>query len=136
MDLIARFLRSKLSPPAGLAWDLISGSQDMVGDPLQWGPNVVAAVKRGASAQEIADEIAKTQLFKMFVPMFAQDVFEAAQAEGLEGLGLGLTSFYGEGVNTYRTPEEAWAKTRRKAKLMGVDPAELLSATGTRRVGR
>jgi len=130
--VIGRFARGKLSPQAGLVADFFMG-HNMLGDPLEWGPNVAAAVERGAPREEVFREVTKTKEWELFVPMFLQDVSEAMQQEGLIGAALAASSFFGGGVGSYVTPEEAFARTRRKAHLIGVDPADLLYE---RRVGR
>jgi hypothetical protein len=137
MDLALKFLRSKLSPPASFAVDLLYGAKNMVGEEMQWGPEVAQAVERGDSPVQIAKTITQTEYWRRFFPMFLQDTAEAMIEEGfLPGAGAGAASFYGAGVNTYVTPEEAWARTKRKAHLIGVNPDELIGATGTRRIGR
>ena len=135
LSTIGKYVSSKTSPPVRLLIELLEG-KDMMGDPLEWGGNVAAAAKRGASADEIVREITKTKTWEMFVPMFLQDMTEAIQEEGLVGGALALPAGYGVGVGTYPTPEEAWAKTKRRAKLRAIDPNELLRFSGARKVER
>ena len=82
-DVRDRFLRSKASPAVGLLWDIVEG-ETFLGEELYEGPASIA-------------KAAKDRL----TPMFASDMWDALEQEGLiggllalpGGLGMGVTSF-------------------------------------------
>lgn len=78
-DVIARFLRSKLSPVVGAGLDIASG-QNLMGEPTTPG----SVVKR------------------MAVPLSFQDIYEAMQDQGVpRGTALALLSLFGWGLQVY-----------------------------------
>jgi hypothetical protein len=79
ITLGTRFVRSKLSPQAGLAWDWAAG-QNMIGEEFRMD-------------KELADRV---------TPMFARDYYEAIKEHGLAGAALAAPSFFGVGVQTYK----------------------------------
>lgn len=99
-DQVVRFVEQKFSPQAGLVRDFLNAWKDPGGNPI---------TLEGTA-------------FRTFLPMFIQDTYDAIEAEGL-GVGLGTVplTFYGAGVNTYRTPEEALAKDKRRQKQLRED---------------
>ena len=98
-EVIERYVRSKLSPAAGLTYDLIAG-KDYSGDP----------------------PTAKNILLGM-TPMVARDIYEAVDDLYKEfgnagipsGIAIGLLSSAGEGIQTFKdeSPAERRAKKRR-----------------------
>lgn len=86
---IARYLQSKLSPAAGFAVDMARG-QDYMGNEL-----------------DVSPENLVNQGYQRFTPLFAQDIVNAIQYQGLGGpallsSGLGL---HGIGIQTYPESE-------------------------------
>jgi hypothetical protein len=82
-DVVFNFLRSKTSPIFSMFLDLLKG-QDYRGRPM-----------------EATEEGLKQQAFERLVPLFAQDMYDAFQDEGLTGLALASPGFLGVGVQTY-----------------------------------
>lgn len=80
LEQAARFGRSKLSPAAGGAVDLITDST-ILGDEVISGSNAL----------------------NTFVPGAIQDMGDVFATEGATGLALGLPAFLGIGVNSYDT---------------------------------
>lgn len=78
-DVIARFLRTKLSPPLGTSMDVLSG-KDVVGQDVT--PQSVAS--------------------RLLIPLSYQDIYDAMIAQGIpEGTAMGLLSLFGMSVQTY-----------------------------------
>jgi len=84
-ETIERYLRTKLSPPAGWGWDVLEG-QEFLGEEMRYDP-----VSIGKSA------------LKRTVSMVVQDIHDAIRFQGLDGV-LPITSttaFFGMGVGTW-----------------------------------
>lgn len=84
-ETIERYLRTKLSPPAGWVWDVLEG-QEFLGEEMRYDP-----VSIGKSA------------LKRSVPMVMQDIHDAIRFQGLDGV-LPITSttaFFGMGVGIW-----------------------------------
>lgn len=78
-DVIARFLRSKLSPVVGAGVDVLSGS-NVVGEPTT--PATVAQ--------------------RLTVPLSFQDIYETMLEQGMpRGTALAMLSLFGWGIQTY-----------------------------------
>jgi hypothetical protein len=82
-DVITNFIRSKESPFVGLIHDIIRG-ETFIGEELT-----------------LKSEDLKQQAYERLVPMFAQDIVDAMNDSGMVGIGLGLPSALGVGVQTY-----------------------------------
>lgn len=79
MDVLSRFIRSKLAPPVGAAVDTIAG-EDQSGQPVT--PFSTAT--------------------NLTVPLSMRDIYSAMQSEGVpKGAALGLVSLFGMGLQTY-----------------------------------
>lgn len=86
-NVLGRFLRGKLSPPAGLAIDALKNETFM-------GEKLSDKVKTVPGA---IDEVVKRT-----VPLFAQDIEEAAQYSGFwSSVATAPLAFYGIGVQSY-----------------------------------
>ncbi len=99
-DVIARYVRTKLSPPAGLAWDVLTG-QTFLGEEMKFEPTFLAE-----------------DIPKRVVPMVAQDIYDAIRYQGLDG-ALPITSttaFFGVGVGTWE-PSKWTLLTRAQDEL-------------------
>ncbi len=93
---VLQFLRSKLSPQAGLLTDVVQG-KTFLGEELQPDPATF-----------------KTQTFNRLVPLFIQDLVDAIREQGVKGAGLAAPAFFGVGVQTYVTAAEAERDARRE----------------------
>lgn len=83
-EVVWRFIQSKLSPPAGLAVDLIRG-ENFIGEKLE--PTV-----SGISEQAL----------QRFVPLFIQDVIDATRFQGLDTAAIvAPLALHGVGTMTY-----------------------------------
>lgn len=83
-EVVWRFIQSKLSPPTGLAVDLIRG-ENFIGQKLE--PTV-----SGISEQAL----------QRFVPLFIQDVIDAARFQGLDTAAIvAPLALHGIGTMTY-----------------------------------
>lgn len=82
-DTLARFLRSKESPVAGLVHDIWSG-ETFVGEPM-----------------DLSGETVARTAYQKLVPLFAQDVVDAVGQEGPEGAALASPGFFGAGITSY-----------------------------------
>lgn len=95
-DVLWRFVQSKLSPPAGFALDMATG-ETFLGRKLRLEPAIVGR-----------------EAFERFVPLFVQDVIDAARFQGMSGLAMVVpTALHGVGAMTYpitATGEEIEAK--------------------------
>jgi hypothetical protein len=82
-DVIARFLRTKLSPAIGNAIDLLSG-KDVVGE-----------------------SVTLTSLAKeSIMPLSFGDIYKAMQAQGVpKGAALSMLTFFGMGLQTYQSKD-------------------------------
>jgi len=81
IDIGVNFFRSKLAPMPGLLWDLKSG-KTFIGE-------------------ELNAENAGKIIFEKLTPMFVQDLIEAVQDIGMAGIGYGILSALGLGIQTY-----------------------------------
>lgn len=84
-DTIERYIRTKLSPPAGFAWDVLEG-QTFLGEEMVFEPTFIGK-----------------EALKRTVPMVAQDIIEAVRYQGLDGALpiTSITAFFGLGVGTW-----------------------------------
>lgn len=98
------FLRSKLAPLPGLAWDTLKGTTP-TGDKVDATP---AGIRR--------------ILFNEFVPMIAQDLISGAQDAGAVGAVKTLPTILGVGTQTY-APTEAAGTARRPTRSVAPRPA-------------
>lgn len=97
-DVVARFLRSKLSPTIGVPLDILSG-ENAVGEPV-----TPASAAKG-----------------LLVPLSFQDIYETLKQRGVpSAAAIGLLSIFGMGVQTYAnkpaTPAKVAAGHKRKVK--------------------
>ena len=88
-DLIEWFARSKASPVAGLAIDLLKG-ETYLGDEFS-----------------LESDAVKEQAFNRLVPMFVQDMVEAIVDAGMAGGAMALPALFGVGVQTYGGTEKS-----------------------------
>ncbi len=85
-DVIARFVRSKLSPQVGLGVSALSG-KDVIGKPV--------------TLESLAE--------RSIIPLSIQDTYEAMQDRGVpEGTALGVLSMLGMGIQTYEQGRAAF----------------------------
>ncbi len=78
-DVLARFLRSKLSPVVGTSVDLLAG-RDYVGDKV--------------TVKQIPE--------KLLMPLSMNDIYQIMKEQGIPaGLALGILSVFGMGLQTY-----------------------------------
>jgi len=99
-DIITRYVRTKLSPPAGLTWDVLTG-QTFIGEEMKLEPTFLAE-----------------DIPKRVVPMAIQDIADAIRYQGLDG-ALPITSttaFFGVGVGTWE-PSKWTLLTRAQDEL-------------------
>lgn len=84
-DVIERYIRTKLSPPGGLAWDILEG-ETFLGEEMVLEPTFLA-----------------TDIPKRVVPMAMQDIIDAIRFQGMDGLlpVTSTTAFFGMGVGTW-----------------------------------
>jgi len=88
-DAAMHFWRTKLSPPAAFIVDLKEG-ETLRGEELSFeSPNIRNYIKEHVT------------------PLFAQDVWDAMEAEGLPGLFKALPGFFGVTIHTYSTTRDA-----------------------------
>ena len=95
-EVIERYIRTKLSPPAGLVWDVLEG-QTFMGDEMTLEPTFLA--------RDIPSRVA---------PMVMQDIYDAVRFQGMDGV-LPITSttaFFGLGVGTWEPSK--WELLRRE----------------------
>jgi len=91
-DILKSYLRTKLSPSAGLAWDVLS-KKKFDGSPFEW------------TAMNVAEAT-----YERITPMFWQDLVDAARFEGLDGFILAApVGFYGGSIGTYPVRPEQQA---------------------------
>lgn len=98
------FMRSKLSPVAGLLWDATIGQGRTPG---------------GLKLTDTNPANVRDVLLDEFAPMIVNDLTEAARQNhyGLAGAALGLPAIGGIGVNTYDTSKSGTAKKALLPKL-------------------
>jgi hypothetical protein len=94
IDVGVNFFRSKLAPVPGFLWDLKSG-QTFIGE-------------------ELNAENAEKIIFEKLTPMFIQDLIEAVKDIGIAGIGYGILSGLGVGIQTYG---DNWDSTELKLGL-------------------
>lgn len=95
-EVIERYVRTKLSPPAGLVWDVLEG-QTFMGDEMKLEPTFLT--------RDIPSRV---------VPMVMQDIYDAVRYQGMDGV-LPITSttaFFGLGVGTWEPSK--WELLRRE----------------------
>ncbi len=84
-DIIAAFVRSKLSPIASTAVDVIS-KENTVGENTD--------ITTAEGARRVGGNL--------FMPMVVRDIYEAIESQGVpKGVALGLLSLFGAGLQTY-----------------------------------
>jgi len=111
-DILMQFASGKLSPAAGMAYDIWRGR-------TYQGEELTAT---GATA--------KTQTYNRMAPLAVQDLVDAVRTEGAGGL-IALPSFLGVGVMTFETPGEKIMKIAKErygadwTKLGSVERARL-----------
>ena len=100
LDTLTRFLRSKLSPLGGLGWDvLLADRKDFLGNPLFGGQRSYHGNPYGPEVSR--EDALKRQAFERLVPLFAQDLAEAIQDDGITGMFKALPAGLGAGATTY-----------------------------------
>lgn len=83
-EIVWRFIQSKLSPPAGMAVDLVRG-ETFIGKKLELTPEGVTE-----------------QSFERFTPLFIQDVVDAIRFQGLDAAAVvAPLALHGVGAMTY-----------------------------------
>jgi len=84
-EVIERYIRTKLSPPAGLAWDILEG-ETFLGEQMVLEPTFLV--------RDIPSRV---------VPMVMQDIVDAIRFQGMDGLlpVTSTTAFFGMGVGTW-----------------------------------
>lgn len=83
-EVVWRFIQSKLSPPAGIAVDLIRG-ETFIGKKLELTPEGITE-----------------QSFERFTPLFIQDVVDAIRFQGLDAAAIvAPLALHGVGAMTY-----------------------------------
>ncbi len=82
-DVTGRFVRSKLSPAAAAAWDVITG-ESFIGETIS-----------------TAREDVQREAFNRLVPLFIQDVREAMEEDGWQGGLAASPGFFGWGITAY-----------------------------------
>jgi len=95
-EVIERFIRTKLSPPAGLTWDVLTG-QTFVGEEMKFEPTFLTK-----------------DALERITPMVIQDIIDAVRFQGLDGV-LPITSataFFGVGVGTWEPSQ--WTRLSRE----------------------
>ena len=95
-EVIERYIRTKLSPPAGLVWDVLEG-QTFMGDEMTLEPTFLA--------RDIPSRV---------VPMVMQDIYDAVRFQGMDGVlpVTSTTAFFGLGVGTWEPSK--WELLRRE----------------------
>jgi hypothetical protein len=92
-DVLSRFLRTKLSPVLGTAWDIFGdkNQENVVGEKTTLLPEDYSSFKSWSHSAP-----------GMAIPMSFKDIYEAMQEQGMEkGAALGLLSTFGFGVQSY-----------------------------------
>ena len=106
LDVIRRFLQSKLSPMAGLIYDILAG-QTYLGEELSF-----------------ETESLRKQAYNRLTPLFFQDMIDAIATDGLMGGIAAIPGVLGVGVVSYREAEPAgrWKKTK---EIEPIEPRRL-----------
>ena len=92
-DIVWNFLQSKEAPLASVLTDLLTG-ETFLGEPLFEGTTTIAGVK--------VPQWSKTLLFERFTPLFAQDLLDAIETDGMFGSLYASPSFMGVGAISYK----------------------------------
>jgi len=101
-DVIAAFLRSKLSPVVGTGVDILSG-KNAVGEPVT--PRSVA--------------------INMTVPLSFRDIYDVMQDQGMErGTALGVLSLFGFGLQHYEADKSNPVIEAYMRRIRGVTPEQ------------
>ncbi len=91
-DVLARFLRSKLSPMSGTFVNIFAG-KDYIGEPVTIGTTVT----------------------NITIPMAMRDIYDAMRDMGVSrGAAIGLLAIFGVGMQTYATKRKRRKSQRRK----------------------
>lgn len=94
-DELKRFARSKASPLAGFAYDMITdeqfNGQEFMAEGTIFGKEVPGPVDA---------------FYENFTPLVFQEIVEAAEEEGLFGAVAATPALFGVGVNTYSTVDD------------------------------
>ena len=89
IETIERYIRTKLSPPAGYVWDVLA-EETFMGEEMVYNP--------------LTDTWDFTeQALERIVPMVMQDIYDAIRYQGLDGMlpVTSTTAFFGMGVGTW-----------------------------------
>jgi len=97
LDIIKRFIQSKLSPAAGLINDILQGTTFM------------------GEEMSFETESLRRQVYNRLTPLFFQDMIDAISEEGLMGGVTASAGFWGAGVVTHRP---------QGAPIIGKSPAQ------------
>lgn len=92
LDIIWNMLQSKEAPLASIITDMLKGST-YIGEPLWEGEATVLG-------QEIP-QWTKTMLIERLSPLFAQDLLDAIEADGMWGALYAAPGFLGAGITSY-----------------------------------
>lgn len=90
IEPLLRFLQSKLAPTPGFAVDLVRG-ESFLGEPLTVDPLFDIKAQKGLTKQ-VKDR---------FLTLWAQDVIDAMEEEGLIGGAVAVPAFLGVGVTSF-----------------------------------
>lgn len=95
-EVIERYMRTKLSPPAGLTWDGLEG-ETFIGEEMVFEPTFLV--------RDIPKRVA---------PMVMQDIIDAIRFQGMDGMlpVTSTTAFFGMGVGTWEPSK--WELVRRE----------------------
>lgn len=100
--VFGRFLRSKLSPQAGLGVDLFEGTTFLGDEPI---PTRPGGLERGPGGFPFAifpeEETKAGQVFERLTPLFIQDVMDAMREEGVIGLPMAIPTFFGAAATSF-----------------------------------
>lgn len=100
-DVITRFVRSKLAPIPGAAWDLLEG-KNVVGQPVTLKPNLPfqAADILSGKAPRKAEKVSIPD--QLITPLAIKDVWQAMEDQGApKGVIAGLLAILGMGTQVY-----------------------------------
>ncbi len=117
-ETVGRFLQSKLAPTPGAAVNFLRGEdfsgKDLYGQaPPDSLTSAISGMVQDATGMELPGLPApvgglSNQALRLMVPMIVQTMIEAYQQEGMDGMALaGVTSFFGQGVQSYETVRDA-----------------------------
>ena len=90
--ILYNFFQSKQAPIVSIFLDLIAG-QTYIGDPIYEGELQLGAI-------EVPSWV-RTMVFERFVPLFAQDMVDAIETDGMAGALAASPGFFGVGVVSY-----------------------------------